>query len=62
MSKIQDADPAVDDKFVIDNKLGLIVKKNKGKVQDRYKIIENEGVCKGWELDQLNWDDGVGPK
>ena len=32
MAKIQEKDPAVDDKFVIDNKLGLIVKKNKGKV------------------------------
>ena len=55
MTEIQEKDVAVEDKFCIDNQLGLIVNKNKRKIQDRYKIIEDEGICKGFELDQLNF-------
>ena len=58
LADIQDKDPAVEDKFCLDNSVGLIVNKNKRKIQDRYKIIESEGVCKGFELDQLNYQDG----
>ena len=25
-------------------------------------MIEDEGVCKGFEIDQHNWTDGSGPK
>ena len=60
--EIQEKDPAVEDKFCIDNSLGLIVNKNKRKIQDRYKIIEQDGCCKGFEIDQLNYQDGCQPK
>ena len=60
-AQIQEQDMSVDDKFCIDNQVGLIVQKQKGKVKDRFKLVETDGKCAGFELDQRDWKEGMVP-
>lgn len=56
--KIQAEDGAVEDKFCIDAEIGLIVQKAKGKIKDRYRLVERDGACTGFSLDKIDWKEG----
>ena len=57
MAKIQDKDPDVEDKPYLDTKLGLIVQKQRGKIQDRYTVQLKNGIVIGWTFFAANYKD-----